>query len=1260
MVRHLTPIVCRRDDRSLFAVPRLDIGPNAVVLPLSHAGGGERALRVSLQIMTRKLLAAAVSLAPLAFVAGAASAQVEITTSTTTPVATATASSGSPSGIDISSSGSVGLTVPGVAVTVNSSNVLTNEGEIGATDINGATGVQLVGGNTGSFTNTGTVLITESYAANTDTNDGLLDGVYAQGDNRIGIQVIGPGSFNGGITTTGAVTVHGNGGNGTQSIGVDIEAPITGSFIMQTVSPTTYTSSTTVTVTDGSITTLGDNSIGLYIAPSGGVGGNMQITSISASGGNGSQGAGFTGATGPGAEGAVINGTVGGTINISGAVTSTGYRTTARSTDPTIEALYTAQELQQGGSAVIIGGQVQQGVIISSPPLILSTTTNSDLDSNGVPDSQQTAGSVTTYGSAPAMVIGQSGLNAYLGVVPAGNGETQTAGDGKISAAAGAYGLIVQGSIVGDGVFDPVTTPNVGGPISATGLQIGTGDTTGTYTAVIAGGIWSDGLIEGEAYQASATAIHFTAGGQTPLIDNEGSISAISEQVTTTLGASGYSPVNVYGILIDKGANVASIVNNSSITADIVGSGGAGATEVGAIVDRSGTLTSVTNTGSIVAEATQTVLGQPMPIGATVAIDMSAGTTPQTLLQQTFPNLPTSAAYSQTTTYTVGQYVSYENVVYEALTTVSTAQDPLDYPSLWRPVGALSPSIVGNIYFGSGGATLTVNSGTIVSSVINLGTGQNTINVEGANNGGGGTCTGIACAEVSGAIEEAPANVAGGFTSTAALQAMGSPGGLTINVDNGTLTDLNPNKIYASSVNVGANGQLIVSADPRGGSNTEFLTSGASTFAQGAQLGISLVSIPTTTSQTYVILQTTGSGTLSAGTFATNSVGNAPFLYYANATVVPATTPGGPASIDLTVTQKTPAQLGFNTAEGNALQAVLDAAPQNAAIQSALLTQTTQSGLRSVYDQLLPNQGQGLFDALDAAAQSVSNLTSAPPDNGNRVAGTSLWLQEVNEQVSRSGIDSPGSYSKLVGVVAGWEHLGLAGGAVGMTLGYMNDGEVPTAAQLGSGVVGNLVEASLYYRRSIGGFTVSARGGFGGAFFSSDRLFLASGTTLAARANFDGYFYDGHVAVSYQQKIGHFYVRPELSADYLDMYTEGYSETGGGPGFDLSVGSQNDSRLTGSAILAVGRAWGQQAWFQSELRFGIKEVLEGTVGDTEASFSGGSPFELTPDNDDGGWATVGFSLRAGSPNSYFALEGDADFRNGEQRYDLRIAGRSIF
>ena len=84
--------------------------------------------------MTRKLLTAAASLAPLILAAGVAQAQVSINSAVTTPVVTATSSSPPPATLDITSSGSVGLTTPGVAVTINSNTVVTNEGQIGATD----------------------------------------------------------------------------------------------------------------------------------------------------------------------------------------------------------------------------------------------------------------------------------------------------------------------------------------------------------------------------------------------------------------------------------------------------------------------------------------------------------------------------------------------------------------------------------------------------------------------------------------------------------------------------------------------------------------------------------------------------------------------------------------------------------------------------------------------------------------------------------------------------------------------------------------------------------------------------------------------------------------------------------------------------------------------------------------------------------------------------------------------------------------------
>jgi hypothetical protein len=1173
--------------------------------------------------MTRKLLVAATSALPLILAAAAAQAQLSITSSTSTPIATATASNGAPANIDIASGGSVSLTASGTAVTLNSNNSITLEGAINSTGVNGVTGLLINGGYTGSFVNTGTINLTESTIAPTDTNTGVLEGPFAQGNDRTGILVSGSSPFNGSITQTGSISVTGQ-----TSYGIDIQTPITGALLMQTVSPTTFTSSTTVTVANGSVTMTGENSTGLYVAPTGGVGGNVIVTGVTA--------------TGTGSKAVEIDGAVGGGITVAGAVTATGYRTTARSSVPQIEMDYTAAELTQGGAAFTVGGSVAGGLIVSAPPPILSST-NPDLDGNGVPDAQQSSGELISYGSAPALQLGIATQSGTMGLVGPGNGEVTALGtpDGG-----NMYGLVLEGTVIGNSLFDPVTSPNLTSILPATAIQIGTGNTNYTYT--IQGGIYNTGIITAEAYQASATAIHFVAGGSTPLIVNSGQIGAVSNQETTI--SSGFAPVNVYGILIDSGAVVNKVVNNGAVISSIIGYQGAGATELGGIIDRSGTLTSVVNTGEISATANQTVLAEPMPIGSAVAIDMSQSTAPQSITQSVNTSLPANTAYAQSSTYTAGQYVNYQNNVYEAIAaTVTTGEDPVDYPSAWKEIGALTPSINGDIYFGNGGSTLTVTGGTINAPVINLGTGVNTITVAGA--AGSGTSG----ATVTGAIEEGSLIAAGHST-------------LTINVNNGTLSDTNPNALTANSVSVGANGLLLVAADPANGTNTLFTTSGASVFANGAGLGLTLLSLPSTLQETFVILQTTGAGTLTAGTFAPSvGVVNAPYLFTATPAYVPQGTAGG-GELTLTVTEKTPRQLGLETAEGQALSAVIAAAGAAAAatspdttVETALLSPTTEAGFKTVYDQLLPNQGQGLFDALDAASQSISEMTSTNPDNGQQVAGTSLWLQEVNENVKREGLDSPASYTKLTGLVAGIEHLGEGGGSLGATLSFMSANELPAAQQTGSGLNGQIIEASLYYRRAVGGLTLSARGGIGVVFFTDQRTFIDGGSKLAAKGTWDALLYDGHVSVAYEHRVlGNFYARPELAMDYLGLNEEGYSESGGGSSYDLTLAARNSNRLTTTAGLTLGHEWGKDAWLRSEMTLGYMDVVYGNIGDTVANFTGGAPFSMSPDGTHGGWAVVGLSLKAGSASSYFALEGHFEYRHGEQIYDLGLAGRSIF
>ncbi len=1139
--------------------------------------------------MKRTLLAAAVSAAPLLLLApGQLRAQVQITSSSSTPVATATASSGAPADIDITSSGSLGITASGAAVTLNSNNNVTNAGQIGFTGIDNAVGIQVLGGFTGQVINTGGINLTETYTATDSNNDGLLDGVFAQGTNRIGIQVIGAAPFVGGITTTGPITIHGN-----DSEGISIAAPITGDLVMQTSTPAT-TSGAAATVDTGSITVLGDDTIGLQVTPTGGIGGKLRITSVSANG--------------AGAQAVVIDGPVSGRVNITGTITATGYRSTARGSIPALALLYTPEELQQGGPAVTIGADVGGGLIVSSPTLPVTTA-----------DESHGSGQIASFGAAPALVIGAVGSNVELGLVgPQG------------------YGFVNQGAITGDGVFDQLTSPKLPAPVSGTAIEIGV---VGGGAVVIDGGIHNTGSIVGESFQGDATAMRFVAGASTPTIVNDGSIAAESSQINSA--TTGVVPVVVDAIHIHVGASVTSLVNNSGILASLTGTGGVGG-KVEAIVDESGTLTSITNTGTIIAEANQTLTSAPMPATLT-AIDISHATTAQTITQGLSASSLASTAYDNTLSYAVGAIVNFNGSVFEAVSAVGVADDPTDFPSLWRQVGATTPSISGSIYFGNGGSTLDVTGGTVSAPTLQLGTGANTIIVAGASGAG------VTGATVTGAIQEGPLQGGGNHT-------------LTISVDNGTLSDTNPNPILAKSVTVGANGDLLIAADPVHGTNTDFITTGASVFTQGAQIGLTLASLPASLSQTFTILQTVpGQGTLSAGTFTSGTTANAPFLFNVSAVAAPAANPAtGASTIQLTITRKTTAELGFNNAEASALNAVLAALNNTPSIEQVVLAQTTEAGLKGAYDQLLPDQGQGLFEALDAAAEAVSDLTSTNPNGGSAPPpGPSLWLQEVNERVNRSGLETVGSNTKLLGLVGGYERP-AAGGALGLSLAYFNDQEQDTAAAVGEHVVASMVEAGAYYRRTAGPITIAVRGAVGYSWFSSIRRFVAPGVVENASSNWGGLFADAHAQVSYEHHFGRYYAGPELTADYLMLQEGAHDETGADTGFNLAVASRHSSQASGRAVMVLGTQFGRDSWLRAEIRGGYREIFAGEIGDTTATFQGGTPFTLAPDQESGGWATVGFSLKSGSPYSYVALEGDADFRDGEQRYDILVAGRSLF
>jgi hypothetical protein len=461
-----------------------------------------------------RFLLASTGLGALAAVlATPASAETQITTAVTTPQKTSVSGD-----IRITSTGSVKPT-SGVGVTIDTSNSVKNEGTIAIQGANNSAGIVANPGLTGDITNSGTITIDENYTATDTDKDGDLDGPFAQGSNRFGIHLLPGGTYTGNITNSGTITIE-----GTASAGIAIDSALTGSL----------------NATGSKITVLGDNSVGIR---TGAVSGNVTIGSSSS-----------TTAQGANAVGVLLGGNIGGAVVFQGVVSSTGYRST---TIPADASKLDADDLLQGGSAIVIAGNVGGGILLAAPPPDLDPN-KADEDNDGIPDASETTANISTYGSAPAMLVGSSTQDVSIGAVA-----SSTAG----------HGLVINGNVAGLGTYSGV---------SGTGLMIG-----GTgHNVTVAGGMTVNGAIRAEATGANATALHIGAGATVPQIVNAGSISA---------STGGTTAVAAQAIAIDAGATVNSLVNSGTIASSNSGTSGTAA----AIVDHSGTLALIQNSGAI-------------------------------------------------------------------------------------------------------------------------------------------------------------------------------------------------------------------------------------------------------------------------------------------------------------------------------------------------------------------------------------------------------------------------------------------------------------------------------------------------------------------------------------------------------------------------------------------------------------------------------------------------------------------------------------
>lgn len=1114
----------------------------------------------------RLLLGAA---APFVFALPAA-AQVSITTATTTPVQTATANAGAASDVTITSAGSVTLTAAAAnstAVTVNSNNSVANAGTISTLNSSNTVGVRIAPNVTGNFTNTGTISLLEDYTPTDTDSDGDLDGPLAQGTNRIGLLVESGGTLNGNITLGGSTVVEGN-----NSFGVSVNSVLNGN----------YTQS-------GSVSLIGSNGTTVSLAEN--VTGDVRIT-------------GSVSAQGEGSAGLRVLGDVAGEFMIGGSVAATGFTSTQitnyvdpdelKTGDPTIAQRRDAEDLLVGGSAVEIRGDLARGFLVNGNAVGGADPTDDVKDVVQDFNENRSAGNITSYGSAPAVLIqsldGAAGDAILFSRVRESVQDTlDDDDDDNITEVIGTfnydYGFINRGTIAGSGL-------NVG--FAATGLKIA-GSADGTHSTTIEGGIFNGGSVTAQAFEANATALILGSGASTPLLTNIGTISA---------GVATETNHDATAVLIEAGANLPTVTNSGLIVAQVRGFDG----DATAFRDLSGTVTSFTNSSRIAAgyvdnDSTDTITSG---LGRSVALDLSHSASGVTLTQND----------------TIDNARIFGDVLFGA------GNDQFNL---------LSGEVTGNVDFGTGADTLVATSSKLFGDATFGGSSANV-----ALNGA--TMTGaLSLGSANGSLSFVNGSIYNGdITRTGA-------GAMTFSVNNSTVNNSGDGTLNLSSMsltNTAKIGFVVDNARITGNTPIFNVTGTADVAANTLFTPI----FDQFTDQPFT-LRVLNAGTLNLG----GSLGamlnaNSPYIYDMSLVQPNAN------AIDLVLDVKTASELGLNTRQASAYDAVLDLLGEDDDVGSAVTAIPGADAFLRGWADLLPGSDAAVMKVLASNATAAFGATAHRLDliSNKPDAPGGAWVEEFGVfHKSDASSASAGVEGGGFGVAAGIDVLSTGTALIGV-YGSLESAELEEETRTGAPLNVSQTSFGVYGGWINGNLAVNGAASFGNIDFTSDRKIEIGTLSDRLRADWSGQSYTAGARATYTLPMGWLDVKPFVAADYIGFNQDGYEEQATtNENLAIVAGDSDASLATASYGLSfVGNLGGDDAFtMKPQLSVGYRNVLSWKNNVASLRFAGntaGTSFELDPGVEPEDALVAGLGLNVTS-----------QFLNVKLGYDAEVSDTSI-
>jgi len=1051
----------------------------------------------------------------------------------------------------------------------------------------GPDNIRLASGGSVAVTSGAAVTLNSNHTVDLDSGSSITMDKSADGSTGLLVN----GGNTGSVIVGGSITV-----NDTQeSADVkdtdgdgDLDGPFatgTGRYGVRVVGPAPFTGNILVEST-GAITVEGNNSYGLAVET--GLNGKLQSL-------------GTIRVTGDNTAGIRTTGPVSGNVELSGAISALGANATGVSIEGDV-----------GGAVKIHSSVVATGYRYTTPPPARPTTGTFDnattlfLDELDADDLLQGGPAVRVGANVAGGVLLDKAL-AYSAAGIEGdddgdgikNGDEDDDGDGVKNRD--------DPDRNGNGIPDASETTAsitslggapallVGSTTQAVNLgAVGTGDAA--YGLINRGSITASGLysgVESRAVQLGVTggqAVN-VAGG----VRNEGGVSSTAVDANAT------------GLWIGSGVTAPAIVNTGAIQA--VASGKQTQSATGILIGAGANVGSLTNTGNLVAS-----FGGNQ--GSAVVIRDQSGTLTQlnnagSIIGSLTPNTTDTNPVTGTVTAidlsanTSGVTLRQYGIPAAAgSTAVDTDKDGVP--------DANEPAIVGAIKLGSGADTLNIENG-VVNGDIDFGAGADRLNISGG-------------AVVTGAIKNGD-NL------------------LDINIGKGTLNATQAGAVNISSLNVGAEGSLLVNLDPANDRAGGFNVSGNATLATGSTLGVRFSSLLDGPERFNIIT----AGSLNVGQINQSQLtGNSPYLYVVEAGVNQAAN-----TVYVDARRRTAAEANLIPVEASAYDAVYAALGANETVRNLFLSQTTRDGFIDAYEQMLPDHSGGPLMSLSAGVDAVTraltgrNAVAAPGE-------TSAWVQEINFYADKDKTDSYGFRSEGFGVAGGVEK-GTGLGAIGISAAFTSSDIKDPESEAEEVLSANLLELGLYWRAQGQYWTTWARAAGGYASFSADRSLVASGVYLNNKSDWHGWTAAVAGGASYERNFGRLNIRPELYGEYFRLSEGARSESGGGDGFDLDIDSRDSHIFSAVAAMNIGYGFGRNGWIRPELRVGYRQNISVDAGETIARFASGGPdFILSPDAIEGGGPILGFRLNFGNELGMLSLTGDAELLEDYVRYSLLL------